>query len=94
MSPAPTRTALPDGAGTAVGGADAAAVPEEAIELELSEGPAVAAAGSGAVATGEEKEEGVDETVDDPQAASEAATRSSEAAALRKPIGRLFGFTA
>jgi hypothetical protein len=93
MSPAPTRTALPDDAGTAVGGADVAAVPEEAIGLKLSEGPAVAVAGSSAVATGEEKEEGVDEPADDPQAASEAATSMSKAV-FRRPVGRRFDFTA
>jgi hypothetical protein len=51
-------------------------------------------AGSGTVATGEEKEEGVDETIDDPQAASEAATSKSEATVFRRPIGPRFDITA
>ena len=54
----------------------------------------MAVAGSGTVATGEEKEEGVDETADDPQAASEAATSRSEAAAFTRPVRRRFDFTA
>jgi hypothetical protein len=94
MSPAPTRTALPDGAGTAVGNADALAVAEEATGLELSEGPAVAVAASGTIATGVDEEEGADDAVGDPQAASEVATSTIEAAAVRNPIARRLGFTA
>ena len=94
MSPAPTRSALPDGAGTAVGGADAVAVAEKAIGLELSERPGVAVAGSGTIATGVDEEEGEDDTVGDPQAASDVATSTMEAAAVRRPIGWRFGFTA
>jgi hypothetical protein len=94
MSPAPTRSALPDGAGTAVGGADAVAVAEKAIGLELSERPGVAVAGSGTIATGVDEEEGEDDTVGDPQAASDVATSTMEAAAVRRPIARRLGFTA
>ena len=94
MSPAPTRTAVPDSAGTVVGNADAVAVAEEAFGLELSERLAVAVAGSGTIATGVDEEEGADDTVGDPQAASDVATSTMEAAAIRRPIGWRFGFTA
>jgi hypothetical protein len=66
----------------------------EAIGSKLSEGPGVAVAGSGTIATGVDEEEGADDTVGDPQAASDVATSTMEATAVRRPIGRRFGFTA
>jgi hypothetical protein len=94
MSPAPTSTALPEGAGAAVGVGEAVAVVEEAVGLGLSDRPAVAVAGSGTIASAVDDEEGADDTVAGPQAASDVATSRMEAAAVRRPIGWRFGFTA
>jgi hypothetical protein len=93
ISPAPTRTALPDGAGTAVGGADAGPVAEEALGPALSERSAVAVAAPGTIATGVDEKEGVAVAAGDPQAESEAATSRMEAATVRRPIRWRFGFT-
>jgi hypothetical protein len=70
------------------------AVAEEAIGLELSERPGVAVAESEPIATAVDDKEGAEDTVADPQAASDVATSTIEAAAVRRPIGWRFGFTA
>jgi hydrogenase maturation factor HypE len=94
ISPAPTRTALDDDAGIGVADSDVVAVAVDALGPRLSEGPAVAVAVSGTIATGVGDEEGVDDTSGDPRAASDVATSRIEVAAASRAIGRRFGFTA